>query len=163
LLSLALLAACAGSRPEVSTPVRAPSLEGIALETLDGGRVTLGETLRGRPALISLWATWCTSCATEFDALGRLAPKAAALGAYVLAISEGEPRATVAGFVRDRQLAYPQLVDEAFSLGDALGARRVPMTLVVDRKGEVVFRGGTLDRDALAALDRVIGPATAAR
>ncbi len=113
--------------------------------------------LQGRPALISLWATWCGSCAAEFGALAKLALKAEEKGVYVLAVAEGEAPATVRAFVRARGLAYPQLVDEHFAIADAIGARRIPATLVVDRQGRVVFRGAALDRAALVALDRVLG------
>ncbi len=106
--------------------------------------------------LVALWATWCDTCATEFAALARLAPKAAEQGAYVVAISEGEVRDTVTAFVRARDLRYPQLIDERFLIADAIGARNLPTTLVLDRAGVVVYRGAALDKNALLALDRVI-------
>jgi hypothetical protein len=45
-------------------------------------------------------------------------------------------------------------VDPNFALADALGERRVPATLVVDRSGHIVYRGGALDGAGLAALRR---------
>ena len=89
-------------------------------------------------------------------ARSKLAVRAQTAGAYVLAVSEGEAPATVAAFVRARGLAYPQLVDERFVIADAIGARRIPATLVVDRKGRIVYRGAALDRAALLALDAAI-------
>lgn len=151
------LAACAASTPPASTRVPAPAKLGATeLLHLDGARVKLAGERGARPTLIALWATWCDTCTREFDALTRLAPKAAEQGAYVVAIAEGEPRDTVASFVRARDLRYPQLVDEDFSLGDALGVRAVPTTLVLDRGGRLVYRGGALDRAALVALDEAI-------
>jgi hypothetical protein len=73
-----------------------------------------------------------------------------------LAVAVGEPRAQVAQFVRWRDLQYPQLVDENFVLPDALGARRVPTTLVVDRGGRVVYTGGALDAPALSAFQAAL-------
>ena len=132
------------------------ALAPLHVQALDGGDLVLAKVLAGRPTLVTLWATWCESCAAEFDALRRLAPKAEAQGAYVVAIAEGEPYATVDDFVRARALTYPQLVDEPFALADSIGARRIPATLVIDRKGTIVFRGAALDRDALDALDHAI-------
>ena len=149
------LSACA-TTPALPEGAHAVSLPVMPLRTLDDQPAALADAIHGRPALVSLWATWCESCATEFGALGRLAPKAEAKGAYVVAIAEGEAPATVAAFVRARGLAYPNLVDEAYAVGDAIGARRIPATLVLDRKGRVVFRGAALDRPALLALDRAI-------
>ncbi len=149
-----LLAAChPGPRAEAPP---APTLGALEVQTLEGEATRLATRLAARPTLVTLWATWCESCAEEFPALARLAPKAEAQGAYVVAIAEGEARETVAGFVRARDLRYPQLVDERFTVADAIGARRIPATLVLDRRGALVYRGGALDHDALAALDAAI-------
>jgi len=159
LLVLAL-AGCAASHPShpppataASTPIELPPIE---LHQLDGQARALKDELAGRPALLSLWATWCDTCMTELGALDRLSGKAAAQGAYVVAISEGEDAATVSAFVKTKKLAYAQLLDPSFALADALGSRRVPATLVVDRRGHVVYRGAALSEDALRALDRAI-------
>ena len=68
----------------------------------------------------------------------------------------GEPRAKVAAFARERGVKYARLVDEDFRLADVLGERRVPATLVVDRSGRIVYRGGALDAAGLAAFRSVL-------
>ena len=140
----------------------------MELTTLDGRVARLDDVTRGRPSLISFWATWCDACTRELDALTRLHEATRSAGAEVIAVAVGEPRALVADFVRRRALPYRQLVDERFVLADTLGQTRVPATLVLDRDGRVVFRGGAFDEAALAALRAaVIGatsqPATSAR
>jgi peroxiredoxin len=108
--------------------------------------------LGGRAALISLWATWCDSCVAEVDALGRLdAQTRTRDDAVVLAVAVGEALPTVAAFARARSVRYRVLVDPDFALADALGQRRIPATLVVDRSGRIVYRGGALDAEGLAA------------
>ena len=120
--------------------------------TIDGAPADLASIVHGRPAVITLWATWCDACSAEMAALKRLDEQAAARGdALVVGIAVGEPRATVAAFARERGLEYARLVDEDFRLADALGQRRVPATLVVDRAGRIVYRGGALDAAGLAA------------
>ncbi len=151
-LPLLLLLGCA---PTLATPVTPPTaqpLPPVALATLDGQPAQLVEVAAGRPALVSLWATWCEACTGEFAALARLDAATRGAGATVIAVAVGEPRAKVADFVRSRGLPYAQLVDEQFRLADALGQSRVPATLVLDRKGRVVYRGGVFDDAALAAL-----------
>ncbi len=59
-------------------------------------------------------------------------------------------------FVEAHDLRYPQLVDEELHLTDALGQNRLPATLVVSRTGEVVFTGGVLDTNALAAFRKAL-------
>ncbi len=145
------LAGCASTRAisPASFSDRLPALE---LKTLDGTSQDLAATIRGRVAVVSLWATWCESCAAEFGALQRLDEGVRQRGGVLVAVAEGEPHAHVAEFVKWRGLSYAQLVDEEFRLADALGQRRVPATLVVDRQGKVVFSGGAIDESAMAAI-----------
>jgi peroxiredoxin len=88
-------------------------------------------------------------------ALRRLDAQAGALGdALVVGVAVGEDRAKVARFVRNHGIPYAQLVDEHFALADTLEERSIPATLVVDRQGRIVHRGGSLDAASLAAFRR---------
>ncbi len=111
----------------------------------------LDAAVAGKVALVSLWATWCEACREEFGALSRLDAAARARGAVVLSVAEGEGWVEVADFVARKGLRWRQLVDEELRLGEELGSRRVPATLVVNRAGRVVFVGGAFDDAALAA------------
>jgi peroxiredoxin len=151
LLVALTLSACAAPTVERKAAPAVATLPPIELATLDGKPAQLADAVAGKVAVISLWATWCEACATEFDALGRLHDRAGAYNAVVIAVAVGEPRQTVAEFVRARGLRWPQLVDEGFRFADALGQKRVPATLVLDRRGRVVYSGGALDESALEA------------
>jgi len=158
-LVVLVLAAGACGTPETprassSSPVQVPA---VSLSTLAGDHTELGRLADGRVALVSLWATWCESCGKEMDALNRLdATTAAGRDAVVIGIDVGEEPGKVAEFALRRGLRYAQLVDEDFAFADALGQRRVPSTLVVDRHGSIVFRGDALDGRSLEALRQAI-------
>jgi len=160
-----LIALCAALE---CAPVAAPGAEGprdlpsMALVTLDGAPADLGSIVRGRAAVLSLWATWCDACLEETSALQRLDAQAGARpDAVVVGIAVGEPRAKVAAFAREHGLRYARLVDEDFRLADALGQLRLPATLVVDRAGHIVYRGGALDAAGLAAFRDALGEPSA--
>jgi peroxiredoxin len=109
---------------------------------------------------VSLWATWCDGCEHELDALNRLdASTASGSDAVVIGVAVGEPRETVAAFVRRHGMRYTQLVDEEFRFADSVGERRVPATLVLDREGRIVFRGDALDARGLEALRDAVASA----
>lgn len=128
------------------------------LELLDGRTTDLPSVIQGRATIVSLWATWCDACSREIPALERLHSLASSRDdALVVGVAVGQPRAEVAAFIRDRGVRIPQLVDETYQLADALGERRVPSTLVIDRAGRLVFRGGALDAAGLAAFRNAIG------
>ena len=162
-LTLALVACAAppaGTRPRAadSAPSPLPRLPGVALTTLAGDTVDLTRVAHGRVALVSLWATWCDACQKEMDALNRLDAKAGS-DAVVIGVAVGEERGKVAEFTRRRGLRYTQLVDSDFAFADAIGQRRIPATLVVDRRGRIVFRGEAIDVGSLDALRRAIAEA----
>jgi peroxiredoxin len=130
--------------------------------TLDGAPADLAATIHGRAALVNLWATWCDTCVGEIDAIKRLAAQTAGRSdALVVGVAVGETPATVAAFAHERRMAYLQLVDEDFRLADALGQRRVPATLVIDRAGRIVYWGDAMDAASLAAFRGAMGGAAA--
>jgi len=171
LLSAAALASCAaeGPHPEARTASTAPPEPRVApasdaaraaaipLATLAGEPTDLARVARGKVTLVALWATWCDACAEELGALHRLDARTREGGdVVVVAIAVGEERGAVESFVRHHDVPATQLVDEDFRLADALDQRRVPATLILDRRGRIVFRGGALDGAALAALRAAI-------
>lgn len=162
---LIALAGCAPAPSEApaatsAAPANVRTLPAAPLVTLDGQPADLSTIIRGRAAVVSLWATWCDACLEEAGALNRLDAQATARGdALVVGVAVGEPRATVAAFAREHGLTYARLVDEDFRLADALGQPRLPATLVVDREGRIVYRGGALDAAGLAAFRSALGDA----
>jgi peroxiredoxin len=93
----------------------------MRVRTVDSSETDLARALGGRPALISLWATWCDACRTEMPALRRLDRWARDRDAVVVGVAVGEPVDRVTNFVAENHLPYLVLVDEDFHLADALG------------------------------------------
>jgi peroxiredoxin len=145
-----------GALAAVSMASPAP-LPSVAVATLKGETTEVAHFAEGRVALVSMWATWCEACSQEMDSLNRLHAKTLVDGdAMVIGLAIGEERDKVATFARRRGLQYPLLVDQGFAFADALGQRRIPETLVLDRRGRVVFRGEALDAAALEAMRKAI-------
>lgn len=147
-----------------AAPTRAPvtAMPAVPVAMLDGQRVAIDTVLRGRVALVTLWATWCEACQREVGALNRLtAATAGRDDALVLGIAVGEPLDKVARACRERGVRYSQVVDEDFHLADALGQRDVPATLVVDKSGRITYRGEALDARAMKAFQAALEPETA--
>ncbi len=145
------IAACGPPASGPASPSAKPeALPAIEPRPLDGAP-RLASAVEGRPALVSLWATWCEPCRDEIPALGRLDAWARAHGAVVVGVAVGESAEVVARFRRDTPMPYAVYVDEELRFADALGERSVPATVVVDRSGRIVYRGGALDARAEAA------------
>lgn len=146
--ALVLVGACATPQPAGPPPLALP-----AYRQLDGA-ATLPELLRGKPAVIDVFATWCEPCRDAVPELNALA--AAHPELVVVGVDSGDPRGNVRRFVAETGLAYPVFLDEDQSFTEAAGVTRIPTLLVLDRAGRVVHRSHRLDRATRAAVDRVL-------
>ena len=118
----------------------------------------------GQGLVVNLWATWCLPCIAEMPALDRAQALLAADGVRVLALSsDREGRAKVEAFYRDRGIRHLGLwLDPRGAAQRALGARALPTTVVIDRKGQERARmEGPAEWDKpelLTAVRRLVGP-----
>lgn len=155
-----VLAGCAGQ----SKVKRVTAVPDTRIHTMDRAETGLADAIAGKPALVSLWATWCEPCRDEVPALKQLDVWTKEHGGLVVAVAVGEPIEQVTRFANEKRLPYLLLVDEEFRLADALGQKRVPTTLLVDASGRIVRVSGALDDRATAAFKQLVeGPPAAVK
>lgn len=113
----------------------------VAAVTLEGKPVTLASR-RGKVVLINVWATWCAPCKEEFPILADLQRRHAREGLEVIAISIDVPEAKdrVRAFIAKHKPGVTVWLDPQEVAGQALQARNLPVTILVDRGGVVRFR-----------------------
>jgi len=96
-------------------------------------------SLKGKPVLINLWATWCGPCVIELPLIDALAGTDKL---RVLAVSQdsGEPE-KVATFLKDRKLIKLELwLDPANDLSFHYGTGTLPTTIYYDAQGRELWR-----------------------
>jgi len=124
--------------------INAQSLPSTTLKTIDGQSINITDALsKEGPTVISFWATWCKPCIKELTAFMDYAiDLEEELGAKVLAVSIDDSRnsARVAPMVQGQGWEYTVLLDENQDLKRNLGIVNVPFTLVLNKKGEVVWK-----------------------
>lgn len=149
-----------GKLVETEPPVPAPAFS----FTDAGGKEHGAADFAGQGLVVNLWATWCPPCVAEMPALDRAQAALAEEGVKVLALSsDREGRAKVEPFYRDRGIRHLGLwLDPRGAATRALGARGLPTTVVIDRKGwERARLVGPAEWDKpemLAAIRRLVGP-----
>lgn len=140
-LLAALAAGCVvwgGGTLALSLAARQQALPELELAALDGGTLRLAD-LRGRPVVINLWASWCPPCRREMPVLAQ-AQQAHPGVAFVFA-NQGEPQATVTGYLGGERLSLRNVVlDHAGALAQATGSHGLPTTLFYDARGKLVER-----------------------
>lgn len=115
-----------------------PPVPSPAITFVDGGGAShaLAE-FAGRGMVVNLWATWCVPCVAELPSLARLAAALAPEDIAVLPLSSDRGgAAAVERFYRTHEMSgLPVLLDPDGDAARAWGARGIPTTIVIDRKG----------------------------
>jgi cytochrome c biogenesis protein CcmG, thiol:disulfide interchange protein DsbE len=165
-LALVLLASCTGGDPQ-GLSARCPKPSGLIsigepipggcqLERLNGGLLRLAD-LKGKPAVINFWATWCTFCIDEMPAIEAaslpLRNRVAVIGADLLNV-DGETRGAAESFAKKTGVTYDLVYDRGGILfGNFSGQLLLPVTIFVKPNGIVAYRQfGPLTESTLTAL-----------
>jgi thiol-disulfide isomerase/thioredoxin len=113
----------------------------VAFRELEHDGEMTAESLRGVPALVNLWATWCAPCVKELPSLNALAKQRMADLAVIPISQDMAPAASVNAFL-DR-LPVDDLgryQDPKMALSGALGVEVLPTSILYDAKGREVWR-----------------------
>jgi peroxiredoxin len=112
--------------------------------------------LRGQPALVDFFASWCAPCAEEAPTLRKLSASLAGR-ATVVAVDWDDAGGAARAFVRKHGWDFPVLADTSGAAGEKYGLVGLPTSFVLDPRGRIVatFRGpqseATLRRTLLEA------------
>jgi len=98
--------------------------------------------LRGKPALIDFFASWCEPCGDEAPTLRKLSASLAGR-ATVVAVDWDDAGGAARAFVRKHGWDFPVLADTSGTTGEKYGLAGLPTSFVIDSRGRIVatFRG----------------------
>jgi cytochrome c biogenesis protein CcmG, thiol:disulfide interchange protein DsbE len=105
-------------------------------QVLSGNAVTLA-SLRGKPALINFWASWCGPCKQEGPELRRLA-RSLHGRANLVGVDWNDGAGNARSFVAQQHWSYAVLRDADGTVGNAFGLTGLPTTFVLNSRGEIV-------------------------
>ncbi len=110
-------------------------------------------SLRGKPAAINFWASWCSPCQKEAPELERVA-QALHGRASLVGVDWTDGTGAARSYVDQHHLTYPNLIDADGVTGQDYGLNGLPTTFIVDARGRItaVLRGPQTAGDLLRAL-----------
>jgi peroxiredoxin len=135
-----LVALCFGfTKPEGEKKV-----PNITISTLQGKPVNIHDYLsQGKTTVLSFWATWCSPCKRELDAVSELYPTwVEKYNTQLIAVTVDNARALsqVKPIIEEKGWEFEVLVDSKQELQQALNFQAIPQTFVVDKEGNIVYQ-----------------------
>jgi len=119
------------------------TIPSIDVKTLDGHTVNIKDYVgKGNITVMSFWATWCSPCKRELDAIAEYYPDwQEEYGVELLAVTIDDARslAKVPALIETKGWEYTVLSDVKGDLKKALNFQTVPQTLLINAEGEVVY------------------------
>jgi len=130
----------------------APDFE---LKTLEGEKMHLAD-LRGRPVLLSFWASWCGPCRHELPTLSKLSEEYKDKGLVILGVND-EGKAPARKYAEQAGLAFQTLDDSGSKAHRLYRVHAIPTLFLIDKNGKIVLflKGGREPARLRAALTSV--------
>jgi len=126
--------------PALLTPVeqQARSLPALTLERLEGGELDLA-SLKGKPVVVNMWATWCPPCRRELPMLAAAARTYRDV--HFVFADQQESRETVLEYLAGREDLELEgvVLDVRGALASEFGTIGLPTTLFFDAEGNHVL------------------------
>lgn len=137
-LALALLVAAAAA------PAAKADLPSASLTTLDGRTVNASSLANdGKPFVVSFFATWCKPCLRELKAIAEVYPdwqEETGMKLIAVSIDDAQKAPRVKPLAVTEGWEYEVLLDTKGELQRALGIKMVPFLIIVDGKGDIIYR-----------------------
>lgn len=116
----------------------------ISLKNIEGKEVAVSKlTETGNPVIISFFATWCKPCLRELSAIHEVYEdwqKETGVKLVAVSIDEGAASLKVKPLAQSLDWQYEVLLDPNSDLKRALQVQLVPTVVVVNGRGEIVYR-----------------------
>lgn len=137
-LAIAFLAAIA------TIPGIKATLPSASLTTLNGRNVNASTLSNGgKPFVISFFATWCKPCLRELKAIAEVYPEwqeETGMKLVAISIDDAQKADRVKPLVESEGWEYEVLLDTKGELSRAVGVKLIPFLIIVDGKGNIVYR-----------------------
>jgi len=115
----------------------------VDIKTLDGKTANIQDFVgKGKITVVSFWATWCSPCKRELDAIADIYPDwQEEYDVEFLAITIDNTRALakVPAMVSSKGWEYTVLSDSKQELQRALNFQTIPQTFLLDGSGQIIY------------------------
>jgi thiol-disulfide isomerase/thioredoxin len=110
----------------------------FTLKSLEGNTVALSD-FKGKPVLLTFWATWCPTCREELPSLEKLSDGKRNQLAILLIAIDGEREKKARKIIKENKITLPVALLLKEKVMDGYGIKGwVPITILIDATGLIV-------------------------
>ena len=119
------------------------AIPNVTLKDVNGNEVKTGEISNdGKPIIINFWATWCSPCKRELEAINEVYDDwvdETGVVLYAVSIDDEKTKPRVKPYVDGKGWDYVVLLDPNSDFRRALGVNNPPQTFLVNGDGKIVW------------------------
>lgn len=162
-------ASCNSTKTEPVVPYESIEIKGgipsVVVKTLGGQAVNIQDYVgKGKIVVMSFWATWCSPCKRELDAISDIYEdwqEEYDVELLAITIDDARSMAKVPSLVETKGWEFTVLADSKRELQKALNFQSVPQTFLLDKDGNIVYtHTGYNPGDEMELEDKIIALAT---
>ncbi len=156
-LLLVLSAGPAAAQADVSLPL-GTAAPAATVQELSGKFVDLLDLVKGKPALIEFWATWCPLCARLQPQMDRIQKEyGKRLNVVAVGVAVNETPRRIRRSLQKHDPGYPHVFDADGNAVRAYDVSTTSIVVMLDAKGRVAYTGVGADQDLVGAVKKLLG------
>ena len=118
-------------------PVLATGKQSLPFDatTLDGAKISMPSSFKGKVLLLDFWATWCPPCVTEAPHVLAAYHKHRSAGLEILGISLDQDKSKFTTFLKEKRITWPQVFDGKSwdtAIAKLYNIQSIPSTFLID-------------------------------
>jgi thiol-disulfide isomerase/thioredoxin len=130
----------------------------VTVQDIEGNPVQLLDLIRGKPALVEIWATWCELCEQLEPQVAQIQQRhGARMNTVAIGVGVGQTLRRVQRWVEEHEPGYHVVFDPRGEAVRALNGLTTSIVMLFDASGKVVYAGVGGDQDLVTAVNRLLG------